>query len=101
MGTYYGPNKDDLTKLLELFKVIKEFNINNIVLTGDFNLVFNLLYDKEWGNPTTNFKCRDQLLIHMEEFNQLIYGGFRTPELENTSGVPTVSQGYFAGWTTF
>ena len=37
LATYYGPNNDDLPKIVKLFSIIETLNVTNLILAGDFN----------------------------------------------------------------
>jgi exonuclease III len=69
LANYYGPNEDNTTTLNEMMEEITKINTNNIILTGDFNLVLDLNKDKFGGRKQTNEKCRKALLEHMENYN--------------------------------
>jgi len=69
IASYYGPNQDDPTVLLELIEIIRNMEGENTILCGDFNLVMDLQMDKKGGNQTTHFKCRSALKEWMEEEN--------------------------------
>jgi exonuclease III len=69
LANYYGPNEDNTAALNEMMEEITKINTNNIIITGDFNLVLDLNKDKFGGRKQTNEKCRKSLLEHMENYN--------------------------------
>jgi exonuclease III len=69
IGTYYGPNDDHPSHLEKMFEKITEFGNENIIITGDFNLVLNVNIDKHGGQKRTNHKCQKYLLEQMETHN--------------------------------
>jgi exonuclease III len=66
IANYYGPNLDEPHHMEEMFNKINEWGTDNLILTGDFNLVQNINLDKKGGLPRTNFKCQKALLNWME-----------------------------------
>jgi exonuclease III len=66
IANYYGPNLDDTHHMEEMLNKINEWGTDNLILTGDFNLVQNITMDKKGGLPKTNFKCQKTLLNWME-----------------------------------
>jgi exodeoxyribonuclease-3 len=69
LGTYYGPNDDNTIHLKELFEKINEMGNEDIIITGDYNLVLNVNIDKHGGQKKTNHKCQKYLLEQMENNN--------------------------------
>jgi exonuclease III len=69
LGTYYGPNEDNPNHLVDLFEKINEMENEDIIITGDFNLVLNVNIDKHGGQKKTNSKCQKYLLEQMENHN--------------------------------
>ena len=42
IANFYGPNKDDTSSLLAMFKDIDKFGNDNIIIRGNFNTALNL-----------------------------------------------------------
>lgn len=58
----YAPNIDSPSFFDSLSAEICNFACENVVMGGDFNLVFDLQLDKIGGVQQTNFRARDQCL---------------------------------------
>ena len=57
LATLYAPNDDDQS-FFEAFLVhLLDFECDDIILGGDFNLVLEVAVDKKGGNPITHSKC--------------------------------------------
>ena len=76
----YAPNDDNTEFYENLFKEIGEYNIENIVLGGDFNLVLDVTSDKVGGQPRTNEKARSVVLKYMENLEFCDIWRVRNPE---------------------
>ena len=49
MANIYAPNEDNPAFFEDLFYRLSDFNCDDIVIGGDFNLVFDLEKDKKGG----------------------------------------------------
>jgi exonuclease III len=67
IANYYGPNLDKTEPLTAMLKKLEEVDIDNTILGGDLNFVFNLDLDKSGGNRNTNFKCREVMMKWQKE----------------------------------
>ena len=52
--TLYAPNEDDPNFFLNFFDHLNDFECDDIVIGGDFNLVLNLDIDKKGGLARTH-----------------------------------------------
>ncbi|KAL9978135.1 hypothetical protein ACROYT_G015622 [Oculina patagonica] len=52
----YAPNKDDPSFFQNITNRMRDFDCDNIVIGGDFNLVLNVELDKQGGNANTYHK---------------------------------------------
>ena len=62
----YAPNEDDAKFYDNLFTVISEYNLQNTVIGGDYNLVQDLCMDKDGGRHKTNENARKCVIKYME-----------------------------------
>ena len=76
----YAPNEDNAEFYENLFKEIGEYNIKNIALGGDFNLVLDVNIDKSGGLPTTNEKARAVVLKHMANLELIDVWRVKNPQ---------------------
>ena len=60
-ATIYAPNEDDPDFFDELFSHLQDFQCKDIILGGDFNLVFNVEKDKKGGLPKTHAKAVNRI----------------------------------------
>jgi len=67
----YAPSGDDEQFFIEIINKINQYDCNNILWGGDFNLVFNLALDKKGGLPVTHFKCREVIWDWMAEHDMI------------------------------
>ena len=56
----YAPNNDDPEFFINIANKIDEYESDNIIIGGDFNLVLDLQQDKIGGALVTHHKCRDK-----------------------------------------
>ena len=54
IATLYAPNEDDPNFCLNFFDHLNDFECDNVVIGGDFNLVLNLDIDKKGGLARTH-----------------------------------------------
>ena len=59
LATLYAPNNDDPGFFEALLAHLLDFECDDIILGGDFNLVLDVDAVKKGGNPTTHRKCLD------------------------------------------
>ena len=69
IANIYAPNKDTPEFFEELYTLLGDFDNNNVIIAGDFNLVLNVRLDKRGGRATTHEKCRKYLLNMMEDLD--------------------------------
>jgi len=69
LANVYAPNKDIPEFFDKLFELISEFNNENVIIGGDFNLVFDINLDKKGGRPVTHENCKNTLIGWMEELD--------------------------------
>ena len=62
----YAPNEDDVKFYERVFIKIREYELEHVVVGGDFNLVLDISVDKKGGLAKTNEKARDCVLKFME-----------------------------------
>ena len=65
----YASNKDDPNFFDTYFTKVNNFSNANLILGGDWNLVLNVLLDKDGGPPHANRKSKERLKFYMNFFN--------------------------------
>ena len=69
LANLYAPNEDNPDFFKELIDLLDNFECNNVIIGGDFNLVLNVKADKRGGRPTTHEKCRKFVINTMENLD--------------------------------
>ena len=67
----YGPNHDSQEFFTELTESIDELNVDQKIISGDFNFVLNTDIDKQGGLPSTNNNSRDFIASYVLNNNGL------------------------------
>ena len=66
LATLYAPNKDDPGFFETRLAHLLDFECDDIILGGDFNLVLDVDADKKGGNPTESaLKVSKTLLLNL------------------------------------
>ena len=71
LATLYAPNDDDPTFFETFFAHLLDFECDDIILGGDFNLVLDVTADKKGGNPKTHSKCLEIIRQFVTELDLL------------------------------
>lgn len=53
----------------DVIHLLQGFISDNIIFRGDFNFVFNLDFDKQFGNRSTHYKAREEFLNVMHHID--------------------------------
>ena len=69
LATIYAPNDDDSDFFERFFSHLQDFHCDDVILGGDFNLVFNLEKDKKDGLPKTHTKAVNAINEHATKFD--------------------------------
>ena len=89
----YGPNNDVPTFFSNISSNLLTFKGDNIILSGDFNFVFNLELDKKGGNSNTNFKARTECLALMNTHHLIDIWRERNPRLKHFTWSSNITPG--------
>jgi len=76
----YAPNNDDPGFYERVFDAIRGFDVENIVMGGDMNLVLDVTIDKNGGRAQTNEKARECMVKHMEVLELVDIWRVKNPE---------------------
>ena len=65
----YAQNQDEPEFFAKIVDFLMDFNCEEIIFGGDFNLVLNLEKDKRGGKQTTNFRSREKVFSLMQNMD--------------------------------
>ena len=76
LATIYAPNEDDSGFFERFHDHLRDFQCDDIIIGGDFNLVLDIDIDKKGGLAKTHTKAVKVIKDHMAELDLVDVGGF-------------------------
>ena len=77
----YAPNDDEPMFYERVFEKVIEYNHSNVIIGGDYNLVFDIDKDKSGGCATTNVKAQNSVKKYMDLLEMCDVWRVKHPEL--------------------
>lgn len=92
LANIYAPNDDNPSYFRKIYDHLLNFNCEEIIMGGDFNLVLDIEKDKKGGQPRTHKHSLKIVQDISENWTSLIFGERSTQNWRDLLGVKKVQQ---------